>query len=260
MHLLYKTTTRLCPCQQPLPLQPRLVCVFFFLERWHTAWSLKMFWFHLMFILFLFLLFGLLGLSISNQHHLYTVLPWGGREFPIVVEWKWENDDNRKQSIPKWLYWWCVPQQAVTLPCYHSKVEVELLDRVGSFPSDGEIRGCRGPTGARRQIKQGGYPWSDTWSHFKGWERHWSPVISSERQSVRVKGGKKGSSTSEDGMSEVESSVTSKSGQTDPWAFGEVMVRSLFVGKICPGEKFLDEERQNLLSFRLILYLFIYSC
>lgn len=32
MHPLYKTTTRLCPCQQSLPLQPRLVCVYIFLS------------------------------------------------------------------------------------------------------------------------------------------------------------------------------------------------------------------------------------
>lgn len=32
MHPLYKTTTRLCPCQQPLPLQPRLERVYLFLS------------------------------------------------------------------------------------------------------------------------------------------------------------------------------------------------------------------------------------
>lgn len=119
----------------------------------------------------------------------------------------------------------CALQQSTPLPCYHSKVEVELLDRRASFPSDGEIRGCRGPTGARRQIKQGGYPWSDTWSHFKGWERHWSPVISSERQSVRVKeGGKK--KLYQRGWYEwgrTKNHLMSR--MPDPRAFGEVILQ-----------------------------------
>lgn len=98
---------------------------------------------------------------------------------------------NRKMFILKRLLLQFALWSPIPLPCCHSKVTVELLDRRASFPCDGEIRGCHGPTGAQRQIKQGGYPWSDTWSHFKGWARHWSPVISSERQSVRVKGGEK---------------------------------------------------------------------
>lgn len=59
-------------------------------------------------------------------------------------------------------------------------------------PLTAESEGAVAPTGARRQIKHGGCPWSDTWSHFKARERHWSAVISSERQSVRLKvrGGK----------------------------------------------------------------------
>lgn len=130
------------------------------------------------------------------------------RGCPIAAKWELGNNDNRKQAIPKWLWLWFATQLPIPLPCCHSKVAVELLDRRASFPSDREIRGCRGPTGARRQIKRGGYPWSDTWSHFKGWERHWSPVISSERQSVRVKGGGKRSSINSDGMSEVERSIT----------------------------------------------------
>lgn len=113
------------------------------------------------------------------------------RGFPIAVIGELGNNDIRKQFIPKWLRLQFAQQPPIFLPCCHSKVAVELLDRRACFPYDREIRGCRGPTGARRQIKRGGYPWSDTWSHFKGWERHWSPVISSERQSVRVKGVKK---------------------------------------------------------------------
>lgn len=54
-------------------------------------------------------------------------------------------------------------------------------------PLTAESEGAVAPTGARRQIKHGGCPWSDTWSHFKARERHWSAVISSERQSVRLK-------------------------------------------------------------------------
>lgn len=93
---------------------------------------------------------------------------WELGGFPIAAKRELGNNDNRKQSIPKRLWLRCVPRLPFPLPCCHSKVVVELLDRRASFPSDREIRGCRGPTGARRQIKQGGYPWSDTWSHFKG--------------------------------------------------------------------------------------------
>lgn len=88
--------------------------------------------------------------------------------FPIAVKCKLGNNDNRKQTIPKRLWLRFALWPPISLPCCHSKVAVELLDRRACFPSDREIRGCRGPTGARRQIKQGGYPWSDTWSHFKG--------------------------------------------------------------------------------------------
>lgn len=45
---------------------------------------------------------------------------------------------------------------------------------------------------------------------------HWSPVISSERQSVRVKGGGKRSSINKDGMSEVERSITSMTDSITP--------------------------------------------
>lgn len=81
--------------------------MFFFLllKTRPTAWSVKMVWFHLMFILFPSLLFGLLGPGISNQDHLYTMLPWGGcvRGFPIAAKRELGNNDNRKQSIPKQL-------------------------------------------------------------------------------------------------------------------------------------------------------------
>lgn len=127
---------------------------------------------------------------IKSRSPLYNDLLRGYvREFPIAAKRELGNHNRRKHFIPKQLRLWFALRTPIPLPCCHSKVAVELLDRRACFPSDREIRGCRGPTGARRQIKQGGYPWSDTWSHFKGWERHWSPVISSERQSVRVKGG-----------------------------------------------------------------------
>lgn len=86
----------------------------------------------------------------------------------IAAKRELRNNDNRKPPIPKRLWLWFALRPPIPLPRCHSKVAVELLDRRASFPSDREIRGCRGPTGARRQIKQGGYPWSDTWSHFKG--------------------------------------------------------------------------------------------
>ncbi len=72
--------------------------VFFLLKTRPTAWSVKMVWFHLMFIfLFPFLLFELLGPGISNQDHLYTTLPWGGMwGFPIAVKWEQENNDIGK--------------------------------------------------------------------------------------------------------------------------------------------------------------------
>lgn len=50
--------------------------MFFDLKARPTAWSLRMFWIHLIFILFPFLIWGLPGLGISNQHALYTMLPW----------------------------------------------------------------------------------------------------------------------------------------------------------------------------------------
>lgn len=79
-----------------------------------------------------------------------------------------------KQFIPRWL--WLTLWLSIHLSCWHSWAVGELLDRRACFPSDQEIREIRGPTGTRQQIKQGGYPWSDTWSHFKGRER---PLISS---------------------------------------------------------------------------------
>lgn len=149
-----------------------------------------MVWFHLMFILFSVTVWTAGAWHIKSRSPLYNIPMRGAaRGFPMAAKHQLGNNSNRKLSIPILSWQMLALWPPIPLSYCHSKVAVELLDRRASFPSDGEIRGCRGPTGARRQIKQGGYPWSDTWSHFKGWERHWSPVISSERQSVRVKGG-----------------------------------------------------------------------
>lgn len=129
-----------------------------------------MVWFHLMFILFPFSVVWTSGAwYIKSRSSLYNA-PLRGcvRGFPIAAKRELKNNENRKQSIPKWLWLRFALRPPIPLPCCHSKVAVEVLDRRASFPSDREIRGCRGTTGARRQIKQGGYPWSDTWSHFKG--------------------------------------------------------------------------------------------
>lgn len=163
---------------------------FFFLRQGpqHDQWK----WFGFIWCLFCFLFCCLDYWGLAYQIKITSIqCSPDVRGFPIAVKRKLGNNANRKQCIPKWLWLRFALRLPIPLPCCHSKVAVELLDRRACFPSDREIRGCRGPTGARRQIKQGGYPWSDTWSHFKGWERHWSPVISSERQSVRVKGGEK---------------------------------------------------------------------
>lgn len=88
-------------------------------------------------------------------------------------------------SLLVWLFSSCQSCSHVVT----QKVVVELLDSNACFPPDRKIRGCHGPTGARRQIKQGGYPWSDTWSHFKGWER---PLISSHRVRTTVCQGLRG--------------------------------------------------------------------
>lgn len=98
------------------------------------------------------------------------------RGFPIAVKRDLEDNDIRKQSTPKRLWLHFALQPPIPLPCCHSKVAVELLDRRACFPYDREIRGCRGPTGARRQIKQGGYPLE--W-HLEPLQGMRAPLISS---------------------------------------------------------------------------------
>lgn len=106
---------------------------------------------------------------IKSRSPLYNAPPRGCvRGFPIAAKRQPGTMTTGSSPFPYGYGCCSLYSPPIRLPRCHSKVAEELLDRRACFPSDREIRGCRGPTGARRQIKQGGYPWSDTWSHFKG--------------------------------------------------------------------------------------------
>lgn len=84
-----------------------------------------------MFILFPFLLFGLLGPDISNQDQLHTMLPCGEDVMGFLTAAEWQQETAHSHTVAATVSL----MTAGPSPSYcHSKVAVELLDRRASFP------------------------------------------------------------------------------------------------------------------------------